>query len=94
MPLFIDLRGYFVNNKSTVFGFLDYGILLKGGTNYSRGEMIDVGIGYRFFASSNIAMICSISGSFKGVSLTNEQYKTSDRTVFMKGLCISIGLFF
>lgn len=94
MPLFIDIRGYFVNNKNSVFTFLDVGTLLKPGTSFRKGRMMEIGIGYKFFASSNIAMIGSINGSFKGLSLTEEPYISSNRTVALKGIGFSVGLIF
>ncbi len=94
MPLFIDLRGYFVNNRNSLFTFLDIGTLLKPGTSFRKGRMMEIGIGYKFFASSNIAMIGSIQGSFKGLSLTEESYTSSNRTVALRGISFSVGLIF
>ena len=94
MPFFIDVRGYFVNNKSSVFAFLDYGALIKAGPLYRKGLMLEVGIGYKFFASSHIAMVGSISGNFKGLSLTDAGFRTSDRIVVLRGVGVSIGFIF
>ena len=94
MPLFLDIRGYFVDNRNSAFAFLDIGTLLDAGPLYRKGTMAEIGIGYKFFASSNIAMIASINGSFKGLSLTNEGYKTSDRTVVLRGIGVSVGFIF
>ncbi|MFA5670232.1 MAG: hypothetical protein WC967_13400 [Balneolaceae bacterium] len=94
IPLFIDLRGYFVNNKNSAFAFLDIGTLVKASDSYRKGSMVEIGIGYKFFVASNIAMIGSINGSFKGLSLTDESYKSSDRTVALRGIGFSIGFIF
>ena len=94
MPLFLDVRGYFVDNRNSAFAFLDVGTLLDAGATYRKGTMAEIGVGYKFFASSNIAMIASINGSFKGLSLTNEGFRTADRTVVLRGIGVSIGFIF
>tara|TARA_R110002124_G_scaffold194919_2_gene361971 strand:+ start:11881 stop:12453 length:573 start_codon:yes stop_codon:yes gene_type:complete len=94
LPLFIDLRGYFVDGKNSAFAFLDVGTVVKASDSYREGRMLEIGIGYKFFAASNIAMIGSINGSFKGLSLTDENYTSSDRTVVLKGIGFSIGFIF
>jgi hypothetical protein len=94
LPLFIDLRGYFVNNKNSAFAFLDVGTVIKASDSFREGRMLEIGIGYKFFAASNIAMIGSINGSFKGLSLTDESYTSSDRTVALRGIGFSIGFIF
>lgn len=94
MPLFLDIRGYFVDNRNTAFAFLDIGTLLDAGPLYRKGTMAEIGIGYKFFASSKIAMIASINGSFKGLSLTNEGYRTADWTVVLRGIGVSVGFIF
>lgn len=94
LPLFIDLRGYFVDGKNSAFAFLDVGTVFKVSDSYRKGRMLEVGVGYKFFAASNIAMIASINGTFKGLSLTDENYTTSDRTVALRGIGFTIGFIF
>lgn len=94
MPLFIDVRGYFVDNKQSVFTFVEAGEMIKAGTLFRKGSMLEIGVGYKFFATSNIAVVGSVSGSFKGLSLTDERYKTADRTVVLRGIRCSLGFIF
>tara|TARA_R110002095_G_scaffold206391_2_gene190473 strand:+ start:1744 stop:2286 length:543 start_codon:yes stop_codon:yes gene_type:complete len=93
-PLFIDIRGYFVDGKNTSFAFLDLGTLLKLSNEFEKGYMLETGVGYKFFASENIAMVFSINASFKGLSLTNQNYTESDRIVDLRGVGFTLGFIF
>lgn len=95
-PVFLDIRGYLSDNYNSLFAFMDIGTLLHLGNEFERGNMFNIGLGYKVFLNreNRIAITPEFGYSVKTVSLTDEKVKTSNNTVNVTGLYFSVGFIF
>ena len=49
LPVYFDLRTYLSKSKNAIYLFADYGIIAGLNKNTGTGEMLNIGIGYKFF---------------------------------------------
>lgn len=94
LPLYGDLRYYFLTGKKSVFSYLNYGAVVKIGESFEKGTLLNFGIGYKFFASEDIALLVSISTDYKALSLTNQNFAVSDQSVLISGSKLTLGILF
>lgn len=93
-PLFAEVRAYLKDGSNSPFAYMDYGGLIKISDNFKKGNMFNIGAGYKIFVSDRIALMPEISYSVKNISLTDEKVKTSDDTVNITGIQFGIGVIF
>lgn len=93
-PVFVEVRAYLKDSRNTPFAFIDYGGLIKIGDNFKKGNMFNIGAGYKVFITDRLALMPEISYSAKNISLTDEKVKTSDDTVNISGIQFGIGVIF
>jgi hypothetical protein len=95
-PIFVDIRAYFKDDFNSPFVFLDFGGLAKISDNFNRGNIFNVGAGYKIFVSKKrrIALVPEIGWSAKTISLTDEKIKTSDNKVDITGVHLGLGIIF
>ncbi|WP_020211838.1 hypothetical protein [Flavobacterium rivuli] len=93
-PAFVEVRAYLKDSYNSPFAFIDYGGLIKISDSFNKGNMFNIGAGYKVFVSDRIALIPEISYSVKNISLTDEKVKTSDNTVNITGIQFGIGIIF
>lgn len=93
-PLYVDLRTYLLKGKNSPFLVIDYGWLLKFGNEFKKGNMVKIGVGWKFPISKKICMIADVSFMAKGISLTNDSYTESRHIVDVKGSGVNFGFIF
>ncbi len=49
LPVYFDLRTYLSKGENAIYLFADYGIVAGLNKNVGTGEMLNIGIGYKFF---------------------------------------------
>lgn len=96
LPVFLDLRAYLSDNYNSAFVFLDYGTLVDASDNFHKGNLFNIGAGYKVFVSKKkrIALVPEIGYSVKNISLTDEKVRTSDNTLNITGVHFSLGIIF
>jgi hypothetical protein len=94
MPAFLDLRAYLNDDYNSAFFFLDWGTLIDAGDNFHKGNMFNIGAGYKVFVSKQkrIALMPEIGYSVKNISMTDEKVRTSDNVLNITGVHIGIGI--
>ena len=95
LPIFIDIRSYFTEDENSPYLYLDGGILAKlGSVDLNKGSLLNLGAGYKFFASKRLALVTDISYNLKSISLTDEPFRSSSERVTIRGLTLSLGVIF
>jgi len=96
LPVFLDLRAYLSDNYNTPFLFLDWGTLLAASDTFQKGNLFNIGVGYKVFISKKkrIALTPEFGYSMKNISLTDESVRASDNTVNISGLHFALGITF
>ncbi|MFW0716227.1 hypothetical protein [Pedobacter sp. N23S346] len=87
--LFLDVRYYFKNDNNTFFAYGDAGTGLKIDDNFSKGQMFNLGGGYKFKVGSKMAMLGSLG--YSDQSIKDEPSITRNRYY---GLAVKVGLLF
>lgn len=93
-PIYGDLRYYVKDEGDTWYGLLNYGKNLKLNDSFKKGELIRIGVGYKFF----IGKVCWVADMHYGqydISLDNKSIRESQKTYsFRQTLGFSIGIMF
>lgn len=93
-PLYLDLRYYTKDEGNTWYGLLDYGRGLKLNDTFRKGELIRIGVGYKFF-TGNVCWLADMHYGQYDVSLDGEPIrKTQYLYSYKKALGFSIGILF
>ncbi|MDC9724261.1 MAG: hypothetical protein PSN34_16040 [Urechidicola sp.] len=97
LPVFFDIRVYLSDKEDSFYSYFDIGPTIKlGGDNsqFRKGAMFNIGLGYKFNVTNNIFLISDIFYSHKTISLTNERIGTSDNIIKSNGIGLSLGVIF
>ena len=95
LPIFIDVRSYFTEDKDSPYLYVDGGILAKlGSVDLNKGSILNLGAGYKFFVSKRLALVTDVSYNLKSISLTDEPFRSSSERVTVRGLTLSLGVIF
>lgn len=95
LPLFLDLRAYFIDAKASPYLYMDYGVLAKieGGKN--NGSIFNIGVGYKFPINQNrLILVTDLSYSYKTISNDGLSIRTSESWTQIKGTMLSLGIIF
>lgn len=60
VPAYIDLRAYLSKSRSAFYLFADYGIIAGLNKNVATGEMLNIGLGYKFFITKTLCMTAGL----------------------------------
>lgn len=95
LPIFLDLRTYFNDGKSSPYLYTNYGTLVKieGGKN--NGAIFNIGVGFKFPLNKNrFIMVTDISYSYKTISNDGLSIRRSESWTQIKGTMLSLGILF
>jgi hypothetical protein len=87
--LFLDARYYFKNERNTLFIFGDVGTGLKIDDNFNKGQMFNLGFGYKFKLGTKTSMTGSLG--YNDQTIKSDPVITKNRYY---GLGFKIGLLF
>jgi len=87
--LFLDVRYYFKNENNTFFVYGDAGTGLKIDDNFRKGQMFNLGGGYKFKVGPKMGMIGSLG--YSDQTIKGEPAITKNRYY---GLAVKVGLLF
>lgn len=59
-PVALDVRGYLMQARNTPFLYFNAGVLLKASDTFEKGNLLESGIGYKFFISRKFCMNASL----------------------------------
>lgn len=85
--LFLDVRYYFKNQNNTFFAYGDAGGGLKIADNFRKGEMFNLGFGYKFKVAPKAGMIGSLG--YSDQTIKSDPAITKNRYY---GLAVKVGL--
>src|SRR5690606_39204657 len=97
LPVFLDARAYFAEERNSFYSYIDIGPTIKiGGENSElrKGVLFNIGIGYKFNVAKRFFLVSDIFYSHKTTSLTHEGIKTSDDVIKSNGIGVSIDVLF
>jgi len=96
LPLFFDLRTYFQDAKSSPYIYMDIGSLIPVKNGTKRGNMFNIGLGYKqpFLHKDRWIMVTDISYSYKAISNDGLSIRTSESWMMYKGVMLGIGIIF
>lgn len=93
IPLYGFINWYFADKPNSLFLNLSYGCSIPIGESVRRGNLLSLGIGYRFFKDYHY-YFAKIGFMARGASLTTDSYSKSNHTVAVRGLSLSFGYTF
>jgi len=95
LPLFVDVRGYFSDNASSLYAVLNYGTLLKIDGGKNNGSMLNLGVGYKFPVNDKRLMFVSdLSWSYKQISNDGLSIQESESWTLINGILLTFGIIF
>lgn len=95
LPIFIDLRVYLDDDKSSPYIFLDYGILAKIENGTNNGNMFNIGIGYKVpINKQRFMIVADISYSYKLINNDPILINKSRSQTQIKATMLSLGVIF
>lgn len=95
LPIFIDLRVYLDDDKSSPYVFLDYGMLAKIENGTNNGNMFNIGIGYKLpINKQRFMIVADISYSYKLISNDGVSVNKSQSRTQIKATMLSFGVIF
>lgn len=96
LPVFLDVRAYLNDDFNSLFIFVDYGTLVKINDNFNKGNLFNIGAGYKVALSKErrIILMPEIGYSVKNISLTDESVRTSNNAINITGILFSVGVIF
>jgi len=97
LPIFLDIRAYFSEEGNSVYSYLDIGPTIRLGkdnSQFRKGVLFNLGIGYKFNFFNNTFLVSDIFYSHKTVSMTSEGIGKSDNTIKSNGVGLSLGVIF
>lgn len=95
LPIFLDLRGYLNDGESSLYAFIDYGVLAKVENGKNNGTIANIGIGYKIPLNRKRFMIVTdISYSYKTISNDGLSINKSKSWTQIKGTMLSLGVIF
>lgn len=93
-PLYADLRYYSKDEGNSWYGLFDYGRTLKLSDGFKKGEMIRIGVGYKFF-TGKVCWVTDVTYGQYDVSIDGVAIrKTQNSYSYKKVIGFSIGLQF
>jgi len=60
VPAYIDLRAYLSKNGNAFYLFADYGVIAGLNNNVGTGEMMNIGLGYKFFITKTLCITAGL----------------------------------
>lgn len=90
---FIDLRGYFSDEKNTIYIFINLGKSWAINDLWLDGQGGGVGVGYRFEWEETLFSV-EINPFNRSVSFDNKRYRNSDDKMIIFGTNIGISVYF
>lgn len=94
LPIYADFRYYVKDEGNSWYGVLDYGRNLKLSDAFRKGELIRIGVGYKFFTKG----VCWVADMHYGqydVSINGEPIrKTQYSYSYKRVLGFSVGIMF
>jgi len=90
---FFDLRGYFSDEKNTIYIFLNFGKSVSINDLWLNGQGAGLGIGYRFELKENLFSV-EVNPFNRSVSYDNKAYRNSDDKMIVFGTNIGISVYF
>jgi len=95
LPLFIDVRGYFSDDASSLYAVFNYGTLLKIDGDKNNGSMLNLGVGYKFPVNDKRLMFVSdLSWSYKQISNDGLSIQESESWTLINGILVTFGIIF
>lgn len=95
LPIFLDLRAYFNDGKSSPYLYLDYGALAKVENGINNGTIFNIGIGYKLpLNKKRLIIVTDLSYSYKTISNDGLSINKSESWAQIKGTMISLGILF
>lgn len=95
LPIFIDLRTYLDDDKSSPYIFLDYGMLAKIENGTNNGNMFNIGVGYKVpINKERFMIVADISYSYKLISNDGVSVNKSQSRTQIKATMLSLGVIF
>lgn len=95
LPIFIDLRAYFIDGKSSPYIYTDYGTLVKIEGDKNNGTIFNIGVGYKFPLNNNrVILVTDLSYSYKTISNDGLSIRKSESWTQIKGTMLSLGIIF
>jgi len=82
---------------NSVYSYLDIGPTIRLGkdnSQFRKGVLFNLGIGYKFNFFNNTFLVSDIFYSHKTVSMTSEGIGKSDNTIKSNGVGLSLGVIF
>ncbi len=93
-PIYADLRYYSKDEGNSWYGLFDYGRTLKLSDSFKKGEMIRVGVGYKFF-TGKVCWVTDLTYGHYDVSIDGVAIrKTQNLYTYKRVIGLSIGLQF
>ncbi|MGR7813605.1 hypothetical protein [Lacinutrix undariae] len=95
LPIFVDVRTYFNDGKSSPYLFLDYGMLAKVEGGKNNGTIFNIGFGYKFpINNKRFILVTDLSYSYKAISLDGLSIRKSTAWTQVKGVMLGVGVLF
>jgi hypothetical protein len=98
VPVFADLRYFFLEGKFTPYAFLDagYGLPVDANPRLGAGPMINPGFGIKYFVTRTTAVNLSLAYRYQSmpVDLTVPDASVATRTNYIQSLGVRVGLQF
>ena len=95
LPIFLDLRAYFNDAKSSPYLYTDYGILAKVENGKNNGTIFNIGVGYKFpINKDRFIIVTDLSYSYKTISNDGLSIRRSESWTQIKGTMLSLGIIF
>ena len=95
LPIFLDIRGYFNDGKSSPYIYADYGTLVKVEGGKNNGSIFNIGVGYKFpLNKKRFIILTDLSYSYKTISNDGLSIRKSESWTQIKGTMLSIGIIF
>lgn len=93
-PVYLDLRAYFSDSGNGFYLNLDAGTLLNFDKRYSKGQVVNLGLGYKFFVTDKLSMQVGIAANSKMFNISGYPAPDPIHEFTVNSVSIDLGFLF
>ncbi len=93
-PVYLDLRAYFSESRNSFYANFEIGTLLRFDKDYTRGQVVNLGIGYKLVISKQLDMLIGITTNSKMFNLSGFSNPDPIHGFTINSVSLDLGILF